>query len=702
MENPDPAAHNNEQGKLEQLVRIGLALSSEKDIGKLLEMIVDSMRLISNADGGTLYIVDRNEQSLNYEILQNDTMKTRINLSQNPGAGPPPDSPMGEMRRRRRVEHTVGDVSLPPIPLYIDGKPNLSNVSSYVALKCETVNIPDVYDAKDFNFIGPKTYDAATGYRTKSMLVIPMANYENEVIGVVQLINARNQQTGTVETFPEGDVSFLSSLASQAAVALTNANLIEHLVHDIEEIKKLRDTEKGMNVKIREAYLQTEEVNKDLTAALAKVRVIRRSAFIFGIFIIVGLGGVSLFQGSILGSIKPFFSLAPQKQDVERTCKVVPQTVSSELSLTGVLDPLNVVNVISPISGKVKEIYFNYGEIVKADQVLLQMDTSEVEVKLREAQTIYDKVVEQSAEIEKWEVSSEVARVKRSLTKAKLSLEAQKKAFENTERLYKRGLVSETEYESSQQQYASQQLDFQTAQEELQATLQKGSGTNKNIVLREKKNAETRLVELQRQQQMSRIIAPVSGVITLPPTKGTAGEIKKIDVGSTLQEGGLLFSIGNLTGFSVRARVDEVDILKVHLGQKVRLTGDAFPDITLGGRIDKIFSQAAVDQGGGGSGAPSFEIVVVIDKIPPAYLSKIYVGMSTSLEVQIYDKPDALMAPVTAVTIRDGKRFVTRKTFDGQNSAYQEVEVTTGYSTVDAVEITSGLKAGDEILVAGQ
>ena len=84
----------------------------------------------------------------------------------------------------------------PPVPLYIDGKPNNSNVSSYVALHCEIVNIPDVYDAKTFNFSGPKAYDTAKGYRTKSMLVIPLVNHANEVIGVLQLINAQDIETG--------------------------------------------------------------------------------------------------------------------------------------------------------------------------------------------------------------------------------------------------------------------------------------------------------------------------------------------------------------------------------------------------------------------------------------------------------------------------------------------------------------------------
>ena len=689
-----------DQGRLEQLLRIGLALSSEKNIGKLLEMIVDSARLISNADGGTLYTIDKPSMCLSYEILQNDTMKTRLSRTRN--AEDEAQPVMGRERRGRDRIEDAGDELPPPIPLYIDGEANLANVSSYVALHCETVSIPDVYDAKNFNFSGPKAYDAATGYRTQSMLVIPMVNNANEVIGVLQLINARDMHSGEVIPFSEEDTSFVSSIASQAAVALSNANMMEHLVHDIGEIKKLRNAEKKLNESLREAYLKTEDVNKDLKAAIRKVRVIRNAGIIFAIIIVIGLAGFFLIRGSLLGSILPSITKVSKKQEVVQGFKVTAQPISSTLSLAGTLDPLHIVNVISPISGKVKEIQFHYGAVVKAGQVLLQMDTSEVDVKLREAQTAYDRAAEKLDEVEKWSDSQEVTRVKRSLTKAKLSLEAQKKTFENTERLYKRGLVSASEFDAAKQQYTSQMLDLQTAQEELQATIQKGNVVNKNILIREKKNAETRLKELQRQQRMSRITAPVTGVITIPVTKGATGETKKIDTGSPIQEGGVLFSIGDLSGYSIKARVDEVNITKVKQGQTVLITGDAFPGITLRGHIDKISSQASVDQGGSSSGAPSFEIFVIVDKIPQEHASKIFVGMSANLEVIVHEKKDALMVPVFAVQTEDGKRFVMKKTGTGQNASYQKVEVKTGYSTVDAVEIIKGLSAGDEILVANQ
>ena len=121
------------------------------------------------------------------------------------------------------------DVALPNVPLFINGEPNHGNVSSKVALTGETVNVRDVYGAEGEQFPGPREYDALSGYHTKSMLVMPLQNHENETIGVLQLLNAKHRRTGDVISFTREYVDLVAALASQAAVALTNAQLIENL-----------------------------------------------------------------------------------------------------------------------------------------------------------------------------------------------------------------------------------------------------------------------------------------------------------------------------------------------------------------------------------------------------------------------------------------------------------------------------------------
>lgn len=196
---------------IRKLSEIGMALSSEKNINKLFEMIVDEARSICNAEAGTLYIVDKEDQSLKFEILQNEVMDTRL----------------GGFNGK--------SIQLPNVPLSINGQPNHSHVSSHVAITGEAVNIPDIYDIegietlKELDFSGARNYDKKTGYHTQSMLVIPMMNHENDIIGVLQLINAKDDEKGEVAPFSEEYVDIIWSLASQAAVALTNAQLIQGL-----------------------------------------------------------------------------------------------------------------------------------------------------------------------------------------------------------------------------------------------------------------------------------------------------------------------------------------------------------------------------------------------------------------------------------------------------------------------------------------
>ncbi|MDY6822622.1 MAG: HD domain-containing phosphohydrolase [Thermodesulfobacteriota bacterium] len=192
---------------IKKLTDIGIALSGEKNINKLLEMIVDEARKLSGADAGTLYITEEKEKSLRFAILQNDSMKIR----------------------KGGVSGEAAE-GLPNVPLFKpDGSPNHSNVSSYAALTGERVNIQDVYATEDFDFSGTKKYDVVTGYHCQSMLVIPLKNHEDKIIGVLQLLNATDRETGEIIAFPRDSIDLVGALASQAAVALTNMQLIEDL-----------------------------------------------------------------------------------------------------------------------------------------------------------------------------------------------------------------------------------------------------------------------------------------------------------------------------------------------------------------------------------------------------------------------------------------------------------------------------------------
>lgn len=192
--------------RLRQLTDIGLALSGAQNRDRLFEMIISLARSITGADAGTLYIVNAAERTLHFAVMQNDTMGVRLG-----GA-------------------SGNAITWPPVQLYdAAGQPNHTNVSSHVAHTRQTINIPDVYCAEGFDFSGTRRYDESTGYRSQSMLVVPMENHEREIIGVVQLLNAKDPATGLVRAFSPSGLAGVQSLASQAAVALTNTQLIHEL-----------------------------------------------------------------------------------------------------------------------------------------------------------------------------------------------------------------------------------------------------------------------------------------------------------------------------------------------------------------------------------------------------------------------------------------------------------------------------------------
>ncbi|OFZ67051.1 MAG: phosphohydrolase [Betaproteobacteria bacterium RBG_16_56_24] len=211
--------------RLKELNEIGIALSQQRDLNSLLETILVAAKRITNADAGTLYLHEPEQRMLRFEILRNDTLAKQ-------------NSPMGAMGGTSGVP-----ITLSPIQLYDEaGNPNHAMVVSHSALSGETVNIPDAYAAEGYDFSGTKKFDAKTGYRSQSFLTVPMRNHEDEVIGVLQLINAQDRDSGAIVPFSADDQQLLESLASQAAIALTNRHLIEQLEELFEAFIQLINT----------------------------------------------------------------------------------------------------------------------------------------------------------------------------------------------------------------------------------------------------------------------------------------------------------------------------------------------------------------------------------------------------------------------------------------------------------------------------
>ncbi len=189
--------------KLNKLIDIGIALSKEKNINILLEKILNEARVISNSDGGTVYLITDDNKKLNFKIMQTESLEIKFGGSSEP----------------------VPDY-IYPVKLYNDdGSKNLNNVSAVCVLKAKTINIKNAYENDEYDFSGVKGFDKKHNYFSKSFLNVPLKDHKDKVIGVLQLLNA--QQDGEIISFSDELVELVEALSSQASVALTNQLLIE-------------------------------------------------------------------------------------------------------------------------------------------------------------------------------------------------------------------------------------------------------------------------------------------------------------------------------------------------------------------------------------------------------------------------------------------------------------------------------------------
>lgn len=190
--------------QLEELNRIGAALSAERNTGRLLELILTKARSITGSDAGSLYVIEA------------------VPADESPDLRQPP---VDEAESPRRLRFTIAQndsVSLPFREAVLEITER--SIAGYVALTGETVMLDDAYELPgDVPYVFNRSFDESAGYRTRSMLAVPMRTPKGQVLGVLQLINA--MRNGRATPYSPAQNALVMSLASQAAVALENSQL---------------------------------------------------------------------------------------------------------------------------------------------------------------------------------------------------------------------------------------------------------------------------------------------------------------------------------------------------------------------------------------------------------------------------------------------------------------------------------------------
>ena len=504
-------------------------------------------------------------------------------------------------------------------------------------------------------------------------------------------------------TFPSGKqvLSVSVSRTKRDESSTEDGNSLAVVFEDLSEIIELREKElslakevESQHAELREAYVELEERSRHLADAQGKTRVARTAGAASVVLFLVMLV-LWVATGSTDTSVPRPTAIASGSEEF-RTLVVEPQPLTTVVNVIGRLGPRREVEVTSPISGKIALVHVPYGTQVEMGQTLLELDVTEVQIQQRDAEATFIKARERQLEVENWTESVEASRARRGVTKARIDLADSQRRLDETVFLRGRGVIPAAEQEAAERDHRSRQLDLEAAEQDLAVILEKGKSDRKVAEL-ELENATARLAEIEQTLALAVIKAPIGGVVMRPPnTSSSNRESVTLVVGRPVGIGEHLLTIGDVEGLSVIGRVDEVDVVQIRPGNRVRVSGDAFPGVILHASIGRVSSEAIMSSDS--RSLPYFETVALIDTLTPEQASALRIGMSVSMEVVVREDNEVLLIPVEAVEIVGGETLVS--VVEGED--VNLVAVSTGVTTLNSVEITNGLKLGDEIRVPVQ
>lgn len=374
-----------------------------------------------------------------------------------------------------------------------------------------------------------------------------------------------------------------------------------------------------------------------------------------------------------------------------QTMTVAARPISQEISLTGTLEPLKTVNIPAPFNGPVAKVAFTYGEEVKRGQMLLVLNNSDLMIKLRNAESEFIKARQEFNDTENWAQSTESRDAQRELITARNLAYDKKRKMEDAAALFKDGIISRNDYEQAKEDYHSAQDTLASSQDKYKAELKKGGHDNVRMAEIKLENAQAVLEAYKDKAARATVTAPVRGVVMKPQISGGDKSVE-ISEGVGVTEGMPMLAIGDLESMEVRAKADEVDVVRLRVGQKAHVTGEAFPGVVLDGVIHDIASQA---EAASGDSHPYYRVDATIKDIPANIAKTVRIGMTTELQVVVYENPKAILVPISAVDAQ----AKTVRVVDPKTGKQNPVKVETGITTLQDVEILKGLSVGDVIVV---
>jgi multidrug efflux pump subunit AcrA (membrane-fusion protein) len=348
---------------------------------------------------------------------------------------------------------------------------------------------------------------------------------------------------------------------------------------------------------------------------------------------------------------------------------VKPQIIAHTLSYKSTVAPLEVINIQAPADSTIQKIYFQPGDVVQQNQLLLSLYSPKYISEYQNALITYLKAKEDYAN-------------------AKVN-------FFGTEDLWKHGLIARDDYNTQKSSLASNYAMLLQQKQIMKAYLPPGTMLDESLSI-ENKTALDKL--FNNLQNVVNIYSLTIG-IALAPTKsesqnsgnGVASTLR-LAPGTQVHQGDSLLTIGDLHGFNLISAVSEMDINKIQKNMRATVTSDAFPE-TLDGYVGEVGIEAKSSTGD--VTLPEFPVRIVVPNVPASALKNIKIGMTAKVNIEIGSSQQILI-PLSAVGNEKGQDVVRKIT---EFHKTELVPVTTGDTTLNQVTVLSGLKAGDRVLV---
>jgi HlyD family secretion protein len=477
------------------------------------------------------------------------------------------------------------------------------------------------------------------------------------------------------------------------------------VIDDVTETALLRASELRLTEELRtrndsltEAYRGLEDRTRSLQQARRRLRVFGAAALGTAVLVV---GGAAFYAWTATAPPgRPRTAAAGQAPGGTPGFVAAARPLRQTTNVSGVIEPGQVVEITAPFAGQVLARDFVYGSKVEQGQELLRLDGAEIERERRKSQVATMAARQKLAELVDWEIGNDVQRARRQVAQARQNLERLQQQVQTAGDLLRRGIIARQEQDSLQQQLRQQELQVFSSEQDLAATLRKGSPDQVTAARLELASTEEKLQDQMRQLAAAHILAPVSGVALRPRAPSTAGGdgagSRDVTVGGRVDQGRTLLEIGDLTTLAIRSQVDEVDVARVRPGLPVTVRGAGFGNQPLAGEVTAVSSQANADRAGGRAPRPRFDVVVTIRNLPEPVRQNLRIGMSATVEIVIYENPTAILVPQDLIQRGPaGLRLRVRK---GGTGEPQDVEVRLGVSLPQGVEVLAGLSPGDEVL----